>query len=322
VKLYAGEKTGRRRRSWYRRRLRIQRGMIGVMLAGLLALTGWRTATHLLAYRSRRARRTEANSSWTSGNIHSKLPALASSAATPVRLREAANGIYPYSVIPGGVRGADDLERAAAHDRLVWEHYARFQFQHARLVRATEAREVYLSYRLRNHIYWTRKRMHLHPGELLLTDGKITARTRCGNQVSDQPKPDVSEEEPSEDVLDRPVAQLEPAMPIRSALARPSLPGVDPMAPPGPQAFGGGGFLFPYVPFGVPLAPVCETAAQEAQEKSLGISDNEGNEKHCLPKRNKPPVVPEPSTMLLISSGLAAVYWQYRRTSLARASSR
>ncbi len=319
MKLGTGEKMGRHRRSWYRRRLRIQRSLIALVMVLVLAGIGWQSVTRFLAYRSRHTS-TSADTSWKHGDVHTQLTALAAGAGKRERTPQAAPGVYPYSVIPGGVRDADDLRRATQHDRLVWQHYLNFQYEHARLVRATEAREVYLSYRLRNHIYWTRKRMRLHPGELLLTDGKITARTRCGNQVSEVPKAEVSEEEPSEDVLDRPVARLEaPALPMRSSLITPALPGADPLAPQGPQTLTGGGFIFPYIPFGVPLTGVCETPADEVFEQSHGISDNESNEKHCIPKRHKPPVVPEPSTILLISSGLAVVYWQYRRTSRTRA---
>lgn len=310
-----GERTGRRRRSWYRRRLRIQRGLIAFLVLVVIAAVGWQSVNRFKAYQSRRAARAAADLSWTQGDVHSKLTTLAAARSKPAHIPEASARVYPYSVIPGGVRDGDDLQRAVQHDRLVWQHYANFQYQHARLVRATEAREVYLSYRLRNRIYWTRKKMHLHPGELLLTDGKVTARTRCGNQVSDEPKPDVSEEEPAEDVLDRPVAHSypAPAVPLRSSLVTPSLPGADPVPPRGPQLFGGG-FIFPYVPIGVPLQSVCESPSQED-----GGSDNDSDDKRCRPKHHKPPVVPEPSTILLLSSGLAAVYWQYRRSRQARA---
>ncbi len=314
-----GERRERRRRSWYRRRLRIQRSLLAVFVLGFVAAIAWQNVGRLRAYQFRRTSHTLPDTSWTQGNIHSKLNTLAVTTSKPERSPDPSAGVYPYSVIPGGVRDAEDLQRAVQHDRLVWQHYANFEFQHARLVRANEARAVYISYRLRNHIYWTRKKMRLHPGELLLTDGKITARTRCGNQVSEEPKPEVSEEEPAEDVLDRPVAQAYPAppLPLRSSLMPPALPGVEPLAPRGPLS--GGGFIFPYVPLGVPVTSVCETPAQEAAEQSHGIVDNENNEKRCPPKRHKPPVVPEPSTILLISTGLSAVYWQFRRTRHARA---
>lgn len=309
--LFAGEKPGRRRRSWYRRRLRLQRGLIAFAMVSVLGCVGWQATSRFLAERSRRIS-FDSNPSWTQGDIHAKLTAMATSASRAPRAADPAD-VYAYSVIPGGVRTVDDLQEAVRHDRLVWQHYAQFQYQHARLVRATEAREVYLSYRLRNHIYWTRKRHHLHIGELLITDGNITARTRCGNQVSDKPQPEVSEEEPEEDVLDRPVAHLYPApnLPMHSSFTTPSLPTAEPVSPQYPEF--GRGFIFPYVPFGVPVDRGCETPAQEAFEASHGIVDNESDEKRCRPLRHKPPVVPEPSTILLISSGLAAVYWQYRR---------
>ena len=91
--------------------------------------------------------------------------------------------VYPYSVIPGGVRDVADLQEHAARDYVVRRHFARFDYRHARLVRSDKARQVYLSYRLRDRIFWTRKKVRLLQAELLLTDGKITARARCGNQI-------------------------------------------------------------------------------------------------------------------------------------------
>lgn len=311
-------KAVRRRRSWYRRRLRIQRGLITAIMLALLAGVCWQSAARLLAAAPWRASQPLPASTWTRGNVQANLGSLAARASRSAHPPTQKRGVYPYSVVPGGVEDPDDLQRATQHDFVVWQHYARFQYEHARLVRATEAREVYLSYRLRDRIFWTRKKVRLHVGELLLTDGKITARARCGNQVSETPKPEVSEEEPAEDVLDKPVAELmPPPLPIRSSLLPPSLTGADPVSPQGPQLFTGG-FVFPYVPYGVPIPPgLCESAAQEKFEESHGITDNEKNEKPCVPHRHKPPVVPEPSTLVLISSGLAAVYWRYRKTGRA-----
>jgi PEP-CTERM motif len=308
-----GGRGVRRQRSWYRRRVRMQRVLIAVVILGLLAGVGWRSAAYFFAAAPWRASQTLPQSAWTRGNVHANLSSLAARTSRSAHPPTQKRGVYPYSVVPGGVEGPDELRRATQHDRVVWQHYARFQYQHARLVRATEARQVYLSYRLRDRIFWTRKRVRLHVGELLLTDGDITARAKCGNQVSETPKPEVSEEEPAEDVFDKPVAALEPlapALPIRSSLVPPALPGVSPLPPAGPQVFTGGGFIFPNVPFGVPIpGEVCKPATQE--------QDNEKNEKPCPPNRHKPPVVPEPSTLVLIGSGLAAVYWRYRKTGRA-----
>lgn len=201
--------------------------------------------------------------------------------------------IYPYSVVPGGVRDAGGLREAVATDRAVARHYSHFDFKNARLERISAAREVYVSYRIRDTIFWTRKKVHLPAGELLLTDGKIAARAKCGNQISDTAKPEVSDEEPAEDVMDQPVAELEPLgppFPMRPGVTTPDLP----IGQPVPETFGGG-FSFPYVPI----------------EAGPGVCvDKHGKiDKKCKPHS---PVIPEPGTMVLLGSGLAIVVWRYR----------
>jgi hypothetical protein len=104
--------------------------------------------------------------------------------------------VYPYSVIPGGVASSDELREAAAHDAAVAAHYSGFNFNRAKIVAVDRPRLVYLSYRRGGQIFWTRKQLSLHPGEKLLTDGRITARTRCGNQVSALPQANTSPGEP------------------------------------------------------------------------------------------------------------------------------
>jgi hypothetical protein len=231
---------------------------------------------------------------WTRGNIRKDLAFMAARSFKPTKFLARIPGVYPYSVVPGGVKDLDDLRYKALRDWVVRRHYAHFDYGHARLERATEAREVYLSYRIRDTVFWTRRKIRLHLGELLLTDGKITARARCGNQISDTAKPEVSDEEPDEDILDQPVAGIElaPSLPIRPMLAPPELPGGEPIAP---KLFAGS-FFFPYVPIGVPIPS--------------GLCHNND----CRPKRHKNPVVPEPSTLVLIGSGLALIGWRYRRT--------
>ncbi len=65
--------------------------------------------------------------------------------------------VYPYSVVPGGVRDAHELKWAAEHDPVVAEHYAGFDYDHARVVRLVLARTAYVSYRICKNIYWTRR---------------------------------------------------------------------------------------------------------------------------------------------------------------------
>jgi hypothetical protein len=41
--------------------------------------------------------------------------------------------VYPYSVVPGGVRDVAELKWAAKHDPVVAAHYAGFDYDHARV---------------------------------------------------------------------------------------------------------------------------------------------------------------------------------------------
>ena len=292
-------KTLRRRRSWYQRRLRIQRTLVAVVASALIAGACWQNAAHHLSLPSWHASQILPESFWARRDMRKDLALMAARSARPAKFFGSIPGVYAYSVVPGGVKDADELRYAAARDYVVRRHYARFDFNHARLVRAREAREVYLSYRIRDTVYWTRKKVRLHLGELLLTDGKITARARCGNQISDTAKPEVSNEEPEEDVMDRPVAQLEPgpSFPMRPLSAPADLPGGQPTPP---KLFASN-FFFPYVPVGMPI-PSALCPADEVVDH------------HCPPKRHhKPPVAPEPSTMVLAASGLAFLLWRYRK---------
>jgi hypothetical protein len=246
---------------------------------------------------SLRASQGLSDSNWARGNVRKNLAFAAARSAKPAKSLAWARDVYPYSVVPGGMKSPGDLRAAAARDAVVRRHYARFDYDRARLVRLAEAREVYISYRIRNTVFWTHRKVRLRAGELLLTDGKITARAGCGNQISDEAKPEVSNEEPEEDVLDRPVAALDPPLsPIRPVLAPFSLPGGQALAPP----LFGGPFLFPYVPVNVPLpSRVC----------AAGDTIVAGRCHH-----HKPTTTPEPSTMVLAASGLAFIGWRYRRT--------
>jgi len=209
-------------------------------------------------------------------------------------------GVYPYSLVPGGVKDPETLRRVSASDQALARHYQAFDYKHAHVVRLTEARDVYVSYRIRDTVYWTRKKIHLQAGEMLLTDGKMTLRTKCGNQVSDTAKPEVSNDEPEEDVLDQPVAlePIGPATPLRAGLANPDLPAGIPSSP----KLYGGGFTFPYAPMTLPLpARNCEFVedAKDCRHKTSPVHS------------------PEPSTVLMVISGLTAIGWRFRKAKTA-----
>ena len=293
----------RRRRSWYRRRLRMQRILVAVVVGTVLVGACWQTAARYFSLPFLHASQALPASFWMRGNVHNILALMAARSAKATRPLAPISSVYPYSVVPGGVKDPDDLRYAALRDYVVQRHYAHFDYSHARLVRATEAREVYLSYRIRNTVFWTRRRVRLHLGELLLTDGKITARARCGNQISDTAKPEVSDEEPAEDVTEQPVASIEsaPSFPTRPMFGASDLPAGAPLAPKLAA-----GFFFPYVPVSVPIpSGVCSAGDIYTEER-------------CH-KRHKPPRTPEPSTLVLLGSGLALIAWRYRKTAAARA---
>jgi len=294
----------RRRRTWYRRRLRIQKTLVAASVFLLLLAATWQNVARLLDLPRLHSSQLFSDPFWARGNIHRNLASLAAKTtwARAWRLPRT----YPFSVIPGGVRNANQLREIAARDYVVRQHYARFNYQRAELIRAREARLVYMSYRRQNAIYWTSKKIRLPAGELLLSDGVITARARCGNQISETPKAEVAAEEPEEDVLDQPVAEVSSShvLPFRSSLARPSLPFVNPIPP--PQLFATN-VNFPYATFG--------SWSGRKPTKFCDKPENQNNE-ICRHHHRHPPA-PEPSTLLLISSGLAIVFWRYRRTARA-----
>ncbi|HJT89389.1 MAG TPA: hypothetical protein VJ732_16085 [Bryobacteraceae bacterium] len=110
-----------------------------------------------------------------------------SSAEAPADEREG-RPVYPYSVIPGGVRSGAELEAALRADSTAAEHYADFDGAHARLAAWGEEQAVYVSYRLPQGIYWTREPVRLKRGEEVLSDGVHLARARCGNRISKTPQ--------------------------------------------------------------------------------------------------------------------------------------
>src|SRR5438874_2162815 len=73
--------------------------------------------------------------------------------------------VYPYSIVPGGARDSRELLAATAHDPVAARHYAGFDFGKARVVELQQSKLVYLSYRMHDKIYWTRKKVALHKGE-------------------------------------------------------------------------------------------------------------------------------------------------------------
>jgi hypothetical protein len=218
--------------------------------------------------------------------------------------------VYPYSVIPGGAHTLEELRAAEAREAVVRSHYADFNHARFRIVQLDHGEKVYVSYRIGNEIFWTRNRIHLPPGEELMTDGVFYARTRCGNRLSAVPREKTSVLQPSLALLESPrVYALAPAggtLPVGHALdylpseaiplplQRLDLPAppailTGPVSPPAPVFF----------PGGVVPSP-----------------GNEGNPNTPVRPLSPPlSVTPEPGCLWLLSSalGLFALYWRRLR---------
>lgn len=230
--------------------------------------------------------------------------------------------VYPYSVVPGGVRDARELKWKAQHDPVVAAHYAGFDYDHARVVRLLLAHTVYVSYRIGNKVYWTRHPITLKKGETVITDGTMTARTRCGNRLEETPQQATSQSEPPAAKFEEPIqpstgtAVTAPPVPFESSLLnRQPMPGLGP-APPlslyDPFQNGGGTPVFP-----PPIPQVCGTDSTKkptAGGFGGGITPvSAKSKKKVVDPCGGLAEVPEPGTWLLMISGLAAILWMARR---------
>jgi len=194
--------------------------------------------------------------------------------------------VYHYSVIPGGVASPDELRNAALQDPVVARHFRGFNYDHAHLVRVSQKRSAYVSYRIGDRVHWTRHKIALHPGEMLITDDTIVARTRCGNRVAAAPLDAGSPLEPSLEELEEPRASAGPRLPAAFVDPIPSrLP--DPSIPEHALAQRGG------IPWFIPPVFI-PTGSSGGPGQPLAVT-------------------PEPGSLLLISSGLAGVCWRVRK---------
>jgi hypothetical protein len=245
---------------------------------------------------------------WTETDVRRDLSFTAASTADTNAGSKEIRPVYPYSIVPGGVHDPKELERVFANDPVVAAHYRNFDFRRARVVQLTEDRTVYVSYRIAGRVYWTTKRVLLRRGEKVITDGKMTLRTRCGNQVSDTVRNEVSPNEPTVARLEQPI-KIDPGTAavipyptdFESSLATPSIPAFAPLQPRYGLTSNFGGSLSLYPP---PL-PVCGP-----KKKGGSKPGKNGNSADC----NTPPgEVPEPGTLVLLTTGLAGAYLRRRQ---------
>ena len=107
-----------------------------------------------------------------------------------------ARPVYAFSVIPGGVYSADEFANAVGTDPAVAAHYGDVTPATLQVQTVDEPREAYMSYRVGDQIYWTKRKLPLHDGERVLSTGTVMIRARCGNRLSDEPMVPTSDAEP------------------------------------------------------------------------------------------------------------------------------
>jgi hypothetical protein len=121
-----------------------------------------------------------------------KSPVKRFAAGTADRLRQ----VFRYSVVPGGVESPREVRKAADLDPVVRDHYDAIELSKVKAEVLSKDTLAYVSYRINDQVYWTRNKVKLHQGELLLTDGKNAIRARCGNRISAAPVATYAASEP------------------------------------------------------------------------------------------------------------------------------
>lgn len=188
--------------------------------------------------------------------------------------------VYPYSIILGGVRSITELKDAVADDPVVAKHYEGFNLHAARVIRLNQQRSAYVSYRVGEKTFWTTRKLNLSAGEVLITDGEHTSRARCGNLISDIPKSPVFLGEPNASTFDTPLNLGDPAPPGDPPIQL--VPGQSLYAAdPSDRAF------IPIIPVVLPLLP---------------------SDPGSTPSSPIPTPVPEPGTLILLSTGLSGIW--------------
>ena len=132
--------------------------------------------------------------------------------------------VFPWSVVSGGVTSPLAMREAMQGDPVVAAHYAGLKPSAFRAETLPADRRGYVSYRIRDKVYWTRGMVTIQAGETVLTDGQFMVRGRCGNLISFTPRQPVApvDVEPLELAMDQPVREAQlmrsPALPAEPAI--------------------------------------------------------------------------------------------------------
>lgn len=196
----------------------------------------------------------------------------------------AARPAFPFSIVPGGVHEWKELLDSANRDPVVRRHFSDVRMEGLYPTRTTAPMLVYVSYRVGDDVRWTKNKIRIPAGELVLTDGYNVVRGRCGNRVRQLPPPLAGttpppEEEPPEIVFEIPGPLISeppfvaPVL-VEQAVSKPPVI----VSPPPP--------IWP--PIGPPITPPLPPVA----------------------------VTPEPGTLMLFVSGmgvLGGLKWRLRK---------
>jgi uncharacterized membrane protein YgcG len=148
-----------------------------------------------------------------SGCKRSSQPALlehTKPASNTTSKQDGSGAVFPYSVVKGGTQTREKMEAAIRADPVVEAHYQGLHHDTMRPVHLTKDTKAYVSYRIRDKIYWTSRMVTLRKDELVLTDGRLMLRGRCGNRISETPMSPVAPPaiEPAEAAFDTPEQSL------------------------------------------------------------------------------------------------------------------
>src|SRR5579864_4217216 len=267
-----------------------------------IAIAALACSAYWFAWRSSHSadpRSAEINSAASRNSFADSSLAVSGTRAAEADRRQLARPVYPYSIVPGGIRSVAELKAAIATDAVVSAEYSGFHLQDARVIQLDHDRSAHVSYRVGDRIFWTRRALKLAKGETLITDGVVTARNKCWNLISDDFEGPFSPNEPTELALNTPLEKLydpgDPESDDRFPELAPRPAGV-----PSPSSY------LPSPPEGgrsTPLVPI------------LLVPHPTPRPYAPAPPPPSPPIVntPEPGTEIQLLAGLLGILWLSRR---------